>query len=104
MSWEKNIYYNPEKFGLTTFAEIELSEPFYSFDTVLIQRDEQGDWFVNHDSGCSCPSPFEDLDSPGEPLTARGAVARIRSLVDDSYEKEYASQAASEVIGRILSA
>jgi hypothetical protein len=46
MSWEKNIYYNPEKFGLTS----------------------------------------------------------IRSLVDDGYEKEYASQAASEVIGRILSA
>lgn len=59
-----NVYYNPDKFGLVPVAELELTEPSYSFDTVMVWRhDEKGALYWAHDSGCSCPVPFEDYTS-----------------------------------------
>lgn len=56
-----NIYYNPEEFGLEIFGEIE-EPPNYSFDKSVVWRDVTTDaLYVAHDSGCSCPSPFEDM-------------------------------------------
>ena len=55
-----NIYYAPEKFGLTPFAEFEYSDGCYQFDTRVVWKDEQGLLWTAHDSGCSCPTPFED--------------------------------------------
>lgn len=58
-------YYNPEKFGLTKIAEMEWSEPCYSFDMTVAWLDANGKLYWGSDSGCSCPSPFEStgLDS-----------------------------------------
>lgn len=60
--WEfnDNPYYHPEKCGLKTIAEIELSEPSYSFDTRVVWKADNGKIYTAHDSGCSCPIPFED--------------------------------------------
>lgn len=56
-----NIYYDPEKFGLTTIGEIDWSDSCYQFDyTVVWQRASDGRFVYAEDSGCSCPSPFED--------------------------------------------
>lgn len=56
-----NVYYSPEDFGLIVVADLELSEPDYSFDTVVVWRHpESGLFYWAHDSGCSCPTPFED--------------------------------------------
>lgn len=43
-----NLYYNPEKFGLT----------------VVYRRDLDGRLVYVEDSGCSCPSPFEGKGMP----------------------------------------
>lgn len=56
-----DIYSSPERFGLETFGEIQWGEPCYSFDlTVVWRRPADGTFFYCEDSGCSCPSPFED--------------------------------------------
>lgn len=60
---EPDVYYSPEKFGLTQIAEVELSEPCYSFDMLVVWKDAQGNKYSAQDAGCSCPSPFEDYTS-----------------------------------------
>lgn len=55
-----NIYYDPKAFGLSTFGEIEYSSGCYEFDTLVIWEDERGGLWWARDSGCSCPTPFED--------------------------------------------
>lgn len=59
------IRYNPEDFGVTFVAEFDVHEPDYSFDLVLVVQDKQSnEVYVAFDSGCSCPSPFEDHSYP----------------------------------------
>jgi len=57
----ENPYYHPEQCGLVIVAEIELSEPGYSFDTRIVWKAQNGKLYTAHDSGCSCPTPFEDF-------------------------------------------
>lgn len=62
--YEGNPYYNPDDCGLEIVDQIELEESCYSFDTLCVWRDiETGGIFWGHDSGCSCPTPFEDFRS-----------------------------------------
>lgn len=57
-----NIYYDPEHFGLVKVTEFERSEPCYSFDTFVVWYSKDNDtYYWGSDSGCSCPSPFEDF-------------------------------------------
>ncbi len=58
--FEENPYYHPEKCGLTPVCEIEWTEPNYSFDTTVIWKAVNGKLYTASDSGCSCPTPFED--------------------------------------------
>lgn len=56
-----NIYYEPQDFGLEIFEQIDDDHSSYSFDDFVIwKRLEDGKLFYATDSGCSCPSPFED--------------------------------------------
>jgi len=57
---DNNIYYNPEKYGLTTVAEIDYSDGCYQFDIRIVWQDRNGKLWTARDSGCSCPSPFEN--------------------------------------------
>jgi hypothetical protein len=57
-----NIYYNPEHFELRPVAEIDYSDGNYCFDLrVVWEHRPTGDLLTMRDSGCSCPTPFEDL-------------------------------------------
>lgn len=59
-----NMYYSPEKFGLELVAEVSWNDDSYQFDdTIVLFHRETGRWFVESDSGCSCPCPFEGLSS-----------------------------------------
>lgn len=82
MSYDTNPYYNPEKHGLTKLGELDLAEPSYSFDLVVAWKGADG-IYLGTDSGCSCPTPFEDYagvqDMTG-PLTAAQAVEEVCSL------------------------
>lgn len=60
MDFEENIYYSPEKWGLTPVADIDWSDGDYVFDYRCVWKDANGVFYTARDSGCSCPSPFED--------------------------------------------
>ena len=61
--FEANPYYSPEKCGLEQMYSLH-GEEDYSFDMAVIWRDsDSGKYYFAQDSGCSCPSPFEDFHS-----------------------------------------
>jgi hypothetical protein len=56
-----NLYYYPEKCGIEIIAEIDPEEA-YEFDTLLVFRViGTGEIKWAHDTGCSCPTPFEGM-------------------------------------------
>lgn len=55
-----NIHSNPKEFGLTLIYEVDCGEA-YEFDILALwRRESDGAILIGTDSGCSCPSPFED--------------------------------------------
>lgn len=56
----ENPYHSPEVCGLKVLGELS-KEPDYDFDFVIVFKDiESGLLYWGADSGCSCPTPFED--------------------------------------------
>ncbi len=56
-----NVYYEPEEFGLELFGALDEPDLSYEFNMVAVWRDlETNRLYFAGDSGCSCPSPFED--------------------------------------------
>ena len=79
-----NLYYDDNALGLEKVGEFDISEPDYSFDIFAVWRDPiTGDFYTATDSGCSCPSPFEDISSRDD-LTrhnnAHAVLAAIRAI------------------------
>lgn len=60
MKFNDNPYYSPEKCGLKIIDEIDNSGS-YEYDKLVVWQklDDKTIWY-DTDSGCSCPSPFED--------------------------------------------
>ena len=64
MSYEQNPYYHPEAMNLETIGEIEFSDGDYNFDTRVFWKElSTNKVYTARDSGCSCPTPFEDYDT-----------------------------------------
>jgi hypothetical protein len=65
ISFDYPAYWDePEGTGLELIASLEDPGACYSFDIFAVWRDtESGDLFYDHDSGCSCPSPFGNIGS-----------------------------------------
>lgn len=61
MSYYDNVYYSPEKFGLEIIGSLCDPDACWSFDDLIVWKHEDGRLFYATDSGCSCPSPFEDF-------------------------------------------
>jgi len=58
-----DFYYHPEKMNLEIVEEIDCGGS-YEFDKVVVWRNKHNNelrW--GFDSGCSCPSPFENIKS-----------------------------------------
>lgn len=73
-----DVYYQPEAFGLQVVAQLDLSIPDYSFDVVVVwEHKESGVLYWAHDSGCSCPSPFEEYQ----------CLEDLNLLFSDNYEE-----------------
>lgn len=83
-----NIYYEPEKYGYETVGEIDTAGS-YEFDTFAVLKDVKANrFFYIHDSGCSCPTPFEGQGVAD--LTRVTSVKHLRELIakewpDDGY-------------------
>ena len=64
MSDEDSAYYHPEKLGLEPVFEVDYSDGDYQFDLrVIWYHKETKRYYTARDSGCSCPTPFEDYNS-----------------------------------------
>ena len=75
-TFDANPYYSPEKCGLILVGVLEDPDASYDFSTVIVAKDvETGKLYAAHDSGCSCPTPFESINS-------LDAMTQIASLSD----------------------
>lgn len=83
--WDQgNAYYNPESVGATMVATLDVS-PGYEFDIVLLVRENAtGLLWAAHDSGCSCPTPFEGLAFPWD-FVLVDSVAAVEPLIAMTY-------------------
>lgn len=106
----ENIYYSPEKFGLEIVGDFEWSEPDYSFDMLVVWKEKRGKYWVGEDSGCSCPSPFEDFKGTEDlrgPYTKeelrKHLDYRINEHSDDryGYSRAQLKKFASDILRRI---
>lgn len=104
-----NIYYSPEDFGLEVVGTIEWSEPNWDFDMTVVWRAKRGQYWIGSDSGCSCPSPFEDIHDVNEldgPYLKAEMVRRLKYMVNDrsndsyTYSKSDLLRQVSEIAGR----
>jgi hypothetical protein len=65
--YDYNPYSNPGKCGLEILGVLEDPGANYSFDTVVVWIDlATSDLYAARDSGCSCPSPFEEFHETGQ--------------------------------------
>jgi hypothetical protein len=61
-----NVYYDPKECGLEQVATLDEDGLSYEYNTLLVVRDvATGRVFYAQDSGCSCPTPFEDYHFRG---------------------------------------
>lgn len=82
---EPDLYHSPEKYGLEVVGSIEWSEPDWSFDMTVVWKGGVGEYYFASDSGCSCPSPFEDftsVDMLEGPFTKNSLEYRLMEIVD----------------------
>lgn len=83
-----DVYYHPENYGLTTVGEVSWSNESYQFDlTGVWTKDSQLYWAS--DSGCSCPTPFENFHRMDDLLT--GTFSDLQDYLKDRLAAEQAS-------------
>lgn len=57
-----NVYYNPEEFGLVLVNCLDEPNLSYEYNTLIVlQHTATKRLFFAQDSGCSCPTPFENF-------------------------------------------
>jgi len=106
-----NIYYDPQDFGLELVGEFDWTEPDYSFDMLVVWKSGRGQYWIGEDSGCSCPSPFEDVRDVNEldgPYTKADLRKRVNFRVKDRFENGWGTyplavlkKSASDMLARI---
>lgn len=65
--FDANPYYSPEKCMLEVLVTLDDESLSWEYDTAVVWIDrETGKLVAARDSGCSCPTPFEDYASTGD--------------------------------------
>lgn len=84
-----SIYYSPESRGLITFDELHEDDLSYEFNIIWIARHvDSGELFWAHDSGCSCPTPFENYEFSFINGVLNTNMYQLRHDTFDSFEEE----------------
>jgi len=104
-----DLYYAPEKHGLETIGEISWSEPNWDFDLTCVWKQARGKFYIASDSGCSCPSPFEDFTAVEDlegPFTKAELRKRLMSMVNETdryygYSKDNLTGQVLDILSRI---
>jgi len=97
-----NIYYDPQDFLLTPIGEIEWSSGSYEFDLTVVWKREDGRFVYAEDSGCSCPSPFEDT-SPSDliVLPKSGALNALKEHCESRNADTWDGDRSAEIVALI---
>lgn len=96
-----SAYCEPEKYGLETIGEIDVGAS-YEFDIAWVSREKTtGHVWVAFDSGCSCPTPFEDHRFPEMYFRTDDARALRTQLVEWG-EKQYGDKPSTESIAALV--
>lgn len=77
-----NPYRSPDLWGCEMICNHDLKEDEYSYDIVTVLH-SSGGFYIGTDSGCSCPSPFENYRSLSQftgPLSAEQCAEEYTSL------------------------
>lgn len=97
-----NVYSTPEEYGLEPVGEIEWGDACYSFNLTVVWVDAADRFWFAEDAGCSCPTPFDELDlrdlDPATPLA--DFQARLLARNADTYAGDR-SPAIAELIERM---
>lgn len=96
--FDSNVYYHPEKHGLSVVVEVEALGG-YEFDTFVVWKDEKtGEYVWAADSGCSCPLPFEGVNpTTAARGTARDALNDLRVWAGEGWGDRRAREARSAI-------
>lgn len=80
-----DVYSDPQVFGLTPVVEFDLEVPDYSFDLLVVWYSfSTGKYYWGTDSGCSCPSPFENCSiAVGSGDSEEDISAKAAKVVED---------------------
>ena len=100
-----NPYYNPEEFGLEIVGEFDWSEPDYSFDFCVVWKAKRGEYWIGNDSGCSCPSPFEnyyEINQLDGPYNKEGLRKRLDWLVGEQNGYGYSEATLRKSVSDLL--
>lgn len=96
-------YNDPGDLGLELVGEVDYSDGDYNFDLVAVWRDPKtGDWFYAEDSGCSCPSPFEDYTTRESLMKATPHEIATRLQERATASSYVTADAPAELIERIM--
>lgn len=87
-----NPHYDRDKLGWERI-EIEYGEHSYEFDTLIFWKTKTSEIYMAHDSGCSCPTPFEEYEGETE-NEIKQKLDRVGSM--DQAKHEYDSHNVSE--------
>lgn len=82
------MYYGEMPDGLTFIGDIEWDDEAYQFNMTGIWKTKRGEYWIGDDSGCSCPSPFEDfhsIDDLDGPYNKAGLRAALEHRVKEGH-------------------
>ena len=88
-----DVYYSHDIFGLEKVGEAYEADLSYEFNLFCVWKDASGQLYWAHDSGCSCPSPFEDYTSVA--MLDKGTVTQAHAALDAWHPKGNDETAAS---------
>lgn len=77
-----DVYSKPENYDLEIIGELDEDDLSYEFHMLVVWKHKDGRLFYATDSGCSCPSPFEDVHSLAD-LTPITKGESFRSFARD---------------------
>lgn len=102
----ENIYYNPEKFDLAIVVGVDFADS-WEFKKVVVWRHERsGELFFGMDSGCSCPTPFEDFSGVKDLRPVPGSLNLLADAVREYFNYDFVpgedGQRAEELLSQFL--
>jgi len=83
-------YYSPEDFGLELIGSVDTAGTYeYDMFCVWVHEETKAIYYAT-ESGCSCPSPFEDVTI--ETMTRVPEPNALRSLMKSWAEQSYGEE------------